>query len=139
MGLVSDYVINEKYDVEHIILDNQQLLNIKDMASCSSNSIIVYDSNQHVNIKSFRYRIQNKADENSKVKVLPTLFASFNKISQGPNKKNNFMIGRICTQDIFDNKQNLIIKQNSTITSQILAIASNNNKLNDLIKFSKPK
>ena len=122
-----------------MILDNQQLLDIKDVASCSSNSIIVYDSQPHINIKSFRYRIQNKSQENSKVKVLPTLFSSFNKISQGSSKKNNFMIGRICTQDIFDNKQNLIIKQNSTITDKVLAIASNNNKLNDLIKFSKPK
>ena len=35
---------------------------------------------EHININSFRYRIQNKNTQTQKVKVLPKLFSSFNKI-----------------------------------------------------------
>ena len=59
---------------------------------------------EYVNINVFRYRIKNK-NNSSKVKVLPKLFSSFNKISPNPsNKKENFIVGRICTKDIFDNQ-----------------------------------
>ena len=130
LGVVKDYSI----------LDNQQLININDMASFSSNSIVVYCTEEHININSFRYRIQNKNTQTQKVKVLPKLFSSFNKIAPSPtDKKQNFIVGRICTKDIVDNQQNIIIKQNSTITEQTLALASNKNKLQELIKYSKLK
>lgn len=140
LGLVIDYSITDKYEIESLILDNQKLIDVNDIASCSSNSIVVYYSNEHINIKTFRYRIQNKKDNQTKVKVLPKLFSSFNKISINPsNKKENFIIGRVCTKDIFDSEHNIIVKQNSTITNQILALASSKNKLHDLMKYSKIK
>ena len=140
LGIVKDYSLTDKYVIENIILDNQELINISDMASCSANSIVVYYSQEHVNIKSFRYRIQNKSAENNKVKVLPKLFSSFNKISTNPsNNKDSFIVGRICTKDIVDNQQNIIIKQNSTITDQVVALASSKNKLQELMKYSKLK
>ena len=142
LGVVNDYSITDKYEIENLILDNQQLININDVASCSNNSVVVYYSQEHVNIKSFRYRIQNKSNnqDNAKVKVLPKLFASFNKIAPNPSSpKENFIVGRICTKDIVDNQQNIIIKQNSTITEQVLALASSKNKLQDLMKYSKLK
>lgn len=140
LGIAKDYSLNEKYVLENLILDNQQLININDIASCSSNSVVVYYMQEHVNINSFRYRIQNKNNQNSKVKVLPKLFSSFNKIAPNPtNKRENFIVGRICTKDIYDNQQNIIIKQNSTITEQTLALASSKNKLQELMKYSKFK
>lgn len=140
LGIVKDYSLTDKYVIENMVLDNQQLININDMASCSANSIVVYYSQEHINIKSFRYRIQNKSNDNSKVKVLPKLFSSFNKIAtNSSNSKQNFIVGRICTKDIMDNQQNIIIKQNSTITDQILALASSKNKLQELMKYSKLK
>jgi len=140
LGVVSDYSVTDKYEIENLILDNQQLISVGDIASCSANSIVVYYSQEHVNIKNFRYRIQNKPNTNSKVKVLPKLFASFNKIAPSPSsRKQNFMVGRICTKDIFDNQKNIIIKQNSTITDQTLALASSKNKLQELMKYSKSK
>jgi len=140
LGLVSDYSVTDKYQIENLVLDNQQLISISDLASCSSNSIVVYFSQSHVNIKSFRYKIQNKSKPNNKVKVLPKLFSSFNKIApHSSQQKENFIVGRICTRDILDNQQNIIIKQNSTITEQTLALASSKNKLQDLMKFSKSK
>lgn len=140
LGVVNDYSINENYIIENILLNNQQIISIDDMASCGNNSIVVYDSLEHVNINSFRYRISNKNKQETKVKVLPKLFSSFNKIVPNTsNKKNNFIVGRICTKDIYDNQNNVIIKQNSTITEQILALASNKNKLQELMKYSKFK
>lgn len=140
LGVVKDYSITDKYIVESLILDNQQLINISDMASFSNSSVVVYCSQEHVNINSFRYRIQNKNTPPQKVKVLPKLFASFNKIAPSPTDKGqNFIVGRVCTKDIVDNQHNIIIKQNSTITEQILALASNKNKLQELIKYSKSK
>lgn len=140
LGVVKDYSITDKFVIESLILDNQQLINIDDMASFSSNSIVVYCTEEHININSFRYRIQNKNTQTQKVKVLPKLFSSFNKIAPSPtDKKQNFIVGRICTKDIVDNQQNIIIKQNSTITEQTLALASNKNKLQELIKYSKLK
>ena len=140
LGIVTDYSINDKYMVENLILDNQQLIHISEMASFSANSVVVYYSQNHVNINSFRYKIQHKSDHDTKVKVLPKLFSSFNKIAPNPNnQKENFIVGRICTKDILDNQQNVIIKQNSTITEQTLALASNKNKLQELMKYSKLK
>ena len=80
LGLVKDYAVNDKFEIENIILDNQQLINICDIASCSNNSVITYYSGEHINIKTFRYRI-NKSNTDSKVKILPKLFSSFNKIA----------------------------------------------------------
>ena len=140
LGIAKDYSLNEKYIIENIVLDTQHLIPINDVASCSNNSVVVYYSQDHVNIKSFRYRIKNKSEQHDKVKVLPKLFSSFNKIAPNPsNGKENFIVGRVCTKDIFDNQQNIIIKQNSTITEQILAVASNKNKLQELMKYSKFK
>lgn len=137
LGLVKDYSIGEKFELENIILDNQKLIPITEIASCSNSSIVVY-FDEHINIKSFRYKIQHKTDEPHKVKVLPKLFTSFNKI-ENQSKKPNFVVGRICTKDILDNQKNVIIKQNSTITEQTLALASSKNKLQDLMKYSKEK
>ena len=140
MGIVKDFSIDDKFIVENLILDNQQLINVNDIASCSTSSIVVYYDQPHVNINSFRYRIKNKAKNSSKVKVLPKLFSSFNKIAPNPSsKKQNPIVGRICTKDILDNQQNIIIKQHSTITEQTLALASSKNKLQELIKYSKLK
>ena len=139
LGLVKDYTISNKYEIESIILDNQQLISISDMASNSTSSIFIYDSQEHVNINSFRYRIKRNITQNPKVKVLPKLFSSFNKISPNPSKKENLIVGRICTKDILDTQNNVIVKQNSTITEQILALASNKNKLQELMKYSKIK
>lgn len=139
LGIVKDYSMNEKFELENLIMDNQNLIKISSLASSSSNSVVTYYDDEHVNIKSFRYKIQHKNND-AKVKVLPKLFSSFNKIAPNPsNKKENFIIGRICTKDIFDNNHNIIIKQNSTITEQILALASSKNKLQDLMKYSKSK
>lgn len=140
LGTVIDYTITDKYEIESLVIDNQQLISISNLASCSNNSIVVYGMDSRVNISSFRYRIKNKTTESCKVKVLPKLFASFNKIAPHSSaKKQNFIVGRVCTRDILDNQQNIIIKQNSTITEQTLALASSKNKLQDLMKYSKIK
>lgn len=140
LGIVKDYIISEKFELQKLILDNQNEINFTETASIGSNSIVVYYDQKHVNINSFRYRIKPKTNPDTKVKVLPKIFSSFNKIiASSPDKKENFLVGRICTKDIFDNHQNIIIKQNSTITDQTLAIASSKNKLHDLIKYSKLK
>ena len=140
LGMVTDYMLNEKFELETLILDNQNQINFSEIASVGSNSVVVYYDQKHVNINSFRYRIKPKSSNETKVKVLPKLFSSFNKIAtSSPDKKENFLVGRICTKDIFDNQENIIIKQNSTITSQTLALASSKNKLHDLIKYSKLK
>lgn len=138
LGIAKDYSITEKFELENIILDNQNLISVGEIASCSSSSIVAY-YDEHVNIKSFRYKIQRKPNENNKVKVLPKLFTSFNKIATNQSQKSNFVVGRICTKDILDNQRNIIIKQNSTITDQTIALASSKNKLQELMKYSKEK
>jgi len=138
LGIVKNYSITEKFYIEHLILDNNQIIDIHDVASCSSNSIVIYNNQEHLNISAFRYRIQHKSTIQKKVKTLPKIFTSLNKIAPNPsNIKENSIVGRICTKDIFDNNQKIIIKQNSTITEQILALASNKNKLHELMKYSK--
>ena len=140
LGVVKDYILSEKFEIEKLILDNQSQINFTEIASIGSNSIVVYFDQKHVNINSFRYRIKPKTSVETKVKVLPKLFSSFNKIATASaDKKENFLVGRICTKDIFDNQQNIIIKQNSTITDQTLALAISKNKLHNLIKYSKLK
>ncbi len=140
LGVVKDYIVNEKFELQALVLDNQNEIDFSEIASIGSNSVVVYYDQKHVNINSFRYRIKPKSNPETKVKVLPKLFATFNKIAtSSSDKKENFLVGRICTKDIFDNQQNIIIKQNSTITNQTLALASSKNKLHELIKYSKLK
>lgn len=139
LGIVEDYSFDEKFILDNIVLDNQQLLPITDIASCSRNSLVTYANNDMVNIKSFRYRIRNKTNTENKVKVMPKILATFNKITSPIGRKTDFIVGRICTKDIFDSNNNIIVKQNSTITEQTVAIASSKNKLQDLMKFSRVK
>lgn len=140
LGVVKDYIVNDKFILETLILDNQNQINFSEIASISSNSVVVYYDQKHININTFRYRIKPKTNNDNKVRVLPKLFSTFNKITpKSTEKRENFLVGRICTKDIYDNQQNIIIKQNSTITNQTLALASSKNKLHDLIKYSKLK
>ena len=57
------------------------------------------------------------------------------------NKSNNpkFLLVRIATQDIFIDEKKVLIKSGSTITERVLSYAYSNNKIKELMLYSKQK
>lgn len=148
IGKITEITIDEKFNISNILLDNDKFLDCKQLASCSKNTVIMYDENTKINVSRFGHKISAnifKSKENTKpVSVMPfppTMEDQPKEITLPSNVSNNpkFMIGRIATKDIFLNNNKLLIKANSTITEKTLALASIHNKVKELMLCSKQK
>lgn len=143
LGKISQITFDEKYCVNEILLDNEKTLDCSNLASCSKNTILVYDKNTKINVSKFRTRAPKffKSKVEQKVAILPTMESAPQDITLPTTTSNqpNFLIGREVTADIPLDDNKMLIRANSTITERVLAVATLNNKLKDLMLLSKQK
>lgn len=147
IGKIEEITIDEKYNISDILLDNDKFLDCKQLASCSKNTIIMYDENTKVNINRFKNKLmpkifkEKKATQVSSLPYPPTIEEPIKEVSSPTNISNNpkFMIGRIATQDIMLDDKRLLIKANSTITERTLNLACAYNKIKELMLASRQK
>ena len=149
LGIVREICINEKFLTEKFSLDNNQTISIKSLASCGKNTIIFYDENDKVNVNKF---IPNnmpklfKTEIGQPAKILPI------KDEEEKEKKNvvaledikkptiqnaDFLIGRICTKDIFNFNNELLIKEHAVINKKNLKEINKYGKLRELMLYCK--
>lgn len=147
IGKITHITFNEKFYVDTVLLDNDKSLDCSNLASCSKNTILVYDENTRINISKFKHRLAPKIFKTKQpvdVVALPIIeenIDSLDKVELPITATNNptFLIGRTVLQDIFLQDKTLLIKANSTVTERTLALAMTNNKVKDLMLYSKQK
>ena len=137
LGVVEEITLNNKFLTDKISLDNGQILDVKNLATCGKNTMIFYKDNQKVNINNFQPKNPQsfKSEEFQIASVLP--------VEKEPvgEKKNvqapNFLLGRICTKDIFNFNNELLIKAHSVVNKKNLKEINKFGKLKELMLYSK--
>jgi uncharacterized protein YrrD len=103
LGVVQEISFNEKFATENILLDNGNTLDISDLASVGKNVLIFY-KNKKTSVKKFTPNKQPKfvnRENVQMVKILPETIKS-DEVKTAIVQDSNFLIGRICTKDIFN-------------------------------------
>lgn len=148
IGKIEEITVDDKFIINNILLDNEKFLDCKQLASCSKNTVIMYDENTKVNVSRFKHKLPKnifKAKEETKsvscMPYPPVIEQPIQEITLPSNISNNpkFMIGRIATKDIMLDEKKLLIKANSTITEKTLSLACIHNKVKELMLYSRQK
>ena len=142
LGVVQEITFNDKYITEKILLDNGQTLNINDMATSGKNTLIFYNQSNKINLKQFTPKqpkaFKRKIVQIAKVQpvevkeVEPTI-----EVKLPVSQNTNFLLGRICTKDIFNFNNELLIKAHSVINKKNLKEINKYGKLRELMLYSK--
>ena len=148
LGVIKEIVLNEKYITQKVVLDNEEVLEANNIASIGKNIVIFYNS-EKVSISKFHPKNQPKVYKRKKVQIAQTMPIENNienKIdneNQLANAKEsvvqniNFLVGRICTKDIFNFNNELLIKANSVVNKKNLKEINKFGKLRELMIYSK--
>ncbi len=150
LGIIQELILNEKFLTEKFSLDNNQTLNVKSLASFGKNTVIFYDDNDKINVNKF---VPSKSPKLFKSKslqianILPIEETSTEEKS--PNvvpvedsktralQNTDFLIGRICTKDIFNFNNELLIKAHAVVNKKNLKEINKYGKLRELMLFCK--
>lgn len=145
LGVVQEISVDEKFSTEKISLDNDMVLNVDKLASCGRNTIIFHSNEEKINIKNFTPNKQPKtfkAKEVQMASTLPIEETSQNVVPVDIVKSNNvqssdFLVGRICTKDIFNFNNELLIKAQAVVTKKNLKEINKFGKLRELMLYLK--
>lgn len=156
LGVVKEISLSDKFLTEKFALDNNSTLEIKSLASSGKNTIIFYDQLDKVNVHKF---VPNKTpkifktNKPSIAKVMP--IESEDKKENVENSETNeitnaviidekketqnadFLLGRVCTKDIFNFNNEILIKAHGIINKKNLKEVNKYGKLRELMLFSK--
>ncbi len=139
LGVVQEIEMNEKYVTQKIILGNGGFLRVEDLASCGKNTMIFY-GDKKVSLQSFEPK-KPKAFKKKEVQVVNTMpferDKEEKKEKQVRSQNANFLLGRICTKDIFNFNNELLIKANSVVNRKNLKEIGKFGKLKELMLYSK--
>lgn len=155
-GVISALEFDDNYLISKILLENEKEIDVNKLASCSNNTVIVYDEKSTVNVGNFKFKklpklfktkkvVEVKTMPTEEIKLPPENNATIQSSAQPtniilPNKtevNNKFLLNRRVVKDIFGFNNELLIKNNSKITEQVIKTASKNGKLRELMIFSK--
>jgi len=147
LGVVEEVVVSDKFVTEKISLENQVELDVKNLASLGKNTLIFFNKDNRVNINNFvptKQPKEFKKDEEVEVKTLPDEENTSNAVPVETNlvsasKASEFLLGRICTKDILNFNNEILIKAHSIINKKNLKEISKFGKLKELMLYSVEK
>ncbi len=138
LGIVKEISMNEKFLCEKLSLENTTLP-ISLLATCGKNTVIFYDNTEKINLNKFKTKISPKIFKNEEVQTA--------EIQPSPNvvpvetpknvQNTDFLLGRICTKDIFNFNNELLIKSHATITKKNLKEIKKYGKIRELMLYLK--
>ena len=149
LGIVKEIILTEKYLTEKVSFENNEVLDADLIASCGKNTIIFYDKSSKVDVSRF---IPNKmpkifkTKQVSKANILPIVEQNETANStvvpvtaetKTPIQNSEFLIGKICTKDIFNFNNELLIKAHSVVTKKNLKEINLYGKLRELMLYCK--
>lgn len=144
LGIVQEISLDDKFLTQKLSLENNGVLDVKYIASCGKNTIVFYDSDNRVNIKKFNPKpFENlKIKENQTVNVLPVEEENSNVVPVETKKQTtdintSFLLGRVCTKDIFNFNNELLIKAHALVNKKNLKEINKFGKLRELMLYLK--
>lgn len=149
LGVIKEISLNENFLTEKFSLDNDKAIDVTLLASSGKNTTIFYEDTDRVNVKKFTPQKSPKIFKSSIVQtaeILPqpaTTAASQNENvvdveTPKPNLQSaDFLLGRVCTKDIFNFNNEILIKAHAVITKKNLKEINKFGKLRELMLYSK--
>ena len=147
LGSVKEISIDEKFQTEKFSLDNNSVIEVSRLASFGKNTIIFYDTNDNVDIKKFipnRSPKTFKTEQENLTEIMPIVeektndnVVSVNEEPKPNTQNSDFLLGRICTKDIFNFNNELLIKAHTVIAKKHLKEIKKFGKLRELMLYSK--
>ena len=147
LGIIKEISFNDKYLTEKIALDNDKTLNVSELASCGKNTVIFYEANNNVDVKKFmpskntpkKYKTANV--QQAEIQPIQTDEAKQEeKPKEQPAKQTfsaEFLLGRVCTKDIFNFNNEILIKAHTVVNKKNLKEINKFGKLRELMLYSK--
>ena len=144
LGTSSDIILDEKFNIQSITLNNGQDINCENVFNLGKT--IILTTNANVNIAKFKPKQKTtiKKVDSNKVTILTD-----SSIMKGGNQENltinkiitdfRFLVGRILSKDIVAVNGEMIAKTGSTITKDIVNKASFYGKLVEIARYSNKK
>ena len=147
IGIINEIYFNEKFLTEKIEFENGKNISPNMLASSSKNTLIFYEKENKIDVKKFTPNKNKKVEETSINKQTNDVMENKEieeKTEIKPEKKeknivqlSDFLVGRICTKDIFNFNNEILIKAQSVITKKSLKEITRFGKLRELMLFSK--
>lgn len=137
LGTSQDIIIDDKYSIEKLILNNQKIITKEEIFNIGKTAIIIGKSK--LNIK--KLRPTSKVIKIQKTQQKVTILSSPKSNDFIPSNKIltdfRFLIGRILSQDIIAINGELIAKKDAVVTKEIVNKASYFGKLVEIARYSK--
>ena len=145
LGKIHDVFFDEKYNVQSLQLSNNEIITIDEIASSSSNVLLIHNKDSKINISKFSDQKKPKLIKTEEPVTI--LRANFNQTNNEktaqqtilPSKITstvNFLVGRIVTQNLYSQSKEVIAKKGSQITLKTIDCARKNGKIKELAIFS---
>jgi len=140
LGKVQDIEINNLYKITQIYLDNGQTIKSNSIANIGN---IILTSNESIKINKFKPQLNSVYNSTSKVQDKVVILSNFSQLkTENQNKiitDFRFLIGRILSKDIIAINGEMIAKNGSIITKDIVNKASFYGKLVEVARYSDKK
>lgn len=138
IGTIHDIIIDEKYSIQQIILNNGKAINKDDIFNIGKSATIIGNSKITINkLRPTQKAIKVQKFNDNKVTILSS------PLKESKNKNNKiitdfrFLIGRILNQDVIAINGELIAKKDAVVTKEIVNKASYFGKLVEIARYSK--
>lgn len=141
LGVVQEISFNDKYVTDKILLENGELLDVKDLATCGKSAVVFYN-NQKFNINNFEPKLP-KIVKKKNVQIVKTMPVEKSikqdkiEVKEISSAGLNFLIGRVCTKDIFNFNNELLIKAYGVVNKKNLKEINKFGKLRELMLYLK--
>lgn len=142
LGVVKEVSFNEKFITQKISFDNNNALDVDNIASFGKNTVIFY-CDAKINVKKFTPAKTPKIFKREEVQIanIMPIEEDVNTAVEETNVQQlqnaDFLLGRICTKDIFNFNNELLIKAHAVINKKNLKEINKFGKLRELMLFSK--
>lgn len=146
LGSIKEISLNDKYFTEKLSLDNNSTLDISNLASFGKKTIIFNDANNSVDVKKFTPNKTPKlyktiSTQNAEILPIESPQENNNVVpidSQFQQNQNpDFLLGRVCTKDIYNFNNELLIKSNTIVNKKNLKDIKRFGKLRELMLYIK--
>ncbi len=133
-GILSDIDFDEKYNITKFITNKNNVM-VESILQISSNLVV---GEENVKLQSFRPKNTPKSSinlDNLTVSMMRMPNEDDQNLRLMPKKltvNSDILIGKKLTKDIMGKNNELILKQNQTITAKQLIVAKQHDKLNEL-------
>lgn len=145
LGVVKELTISDKFLTEKFSLDNNSTLDISQLASSGKNTIIFYDELQHINLSKFTPKqtpktFKTKQAQTAQILPVQPLSTDAVPVEEKPaaaTQNADFLLGRVCTKDIFNFNNEILIKAHCLVNKKNLKEINRFGKLRELMLYTK--